>query len=95
MTNIEAIKRIEDHMRVHHIVEKSHIYYLDLAFNMAIEALNKQIPMEHHHTKVGECHDGDKARGSICPSCLGWIITSAEEFPRFCTWCGQAIDWEK
>ena len=57
------------------------------------EALKKQIPMEHHHTIVGECHD-EKARGSVCPSCLGYIVTVAEEFPRFCTWCGQAIDWD-
>lgn len=61
----------------------------------AIVALSKQIPMEHHYTIVGECSGGEKIRTSICPNCLGCITTVAEEFPRFCTWCGQAIDWEK
>ena len=60
---------------------------------MAIEALGKRIPIEHHHSKVLEIHD--KARISVCPNCLGMIITEAEEFPKFCTCCGQAIDWEK
>ena len=59
-----------------------------------IDALNRQIPMEHHHTTVGECSCGEKVRTSICPNCLGCIITVAEEFPRFCAWCGQAIEWE-
>lgn len=59
----------------------------------AIVALDKQIPMEHHHTKVFEIHN--KERISLCPNCLGMIITRAEKFPKFCTWCGQAIDWEK
>ena len=62
------------------------------AMRKADEAINKQIPMEHHHTKVGTT-TGEKARVSICPACLGCIITVADEFPRFCTWCGQAIDW--
>lgn len=58
-----------------------------------INALDKQIPMEHHHTVVGVCSGGEKVRTSICPSCLGCIMTVEEEFPRFCAWCGQAIAW--
>ena len=55
----------------------------------------RDIPMEHHHTTVCECHDWGKVRVSICPNCLGCILTVEEEFPRFCDWCGQAIDWSK
>lgn len=55
------------------------------------EALEKQIAKEHHHTKVFRCNS--KARESICPSCLGVIITAANEYPKHCTWCGQKIDW--
>lgn len=62
---------------------------------MAVEALEKKDPIEHHHTIVGECSGGEKIRTSICPSCLGCILTVEEEFPRFCDWCGQAIDWSK
>ena len=60
----------------------------------AINALDKQIPMQHHHTIVGEYAGGERVRTSICPSCLGCIMTVEEEFPRFCAWCGQAIEWE-
>jgi hypothetical protein len=60
---------------------------------LAVNALEKQIPMEHHHTIVSECSGGEKIRTSICPDCLGCIMTVPEEFPRFCPWCGQAIDW--
>ena len=59
---------------------------------MAIESLEKQIPKEHHHTHIFEI--SDKARLSICPNCLAVIITSSKEFPKFCTWCGQAIKWD-
>lgn len=90
----EAIRRIEDHIRVHRIGLYQHIY-LGEALYEAIVALKKQIPMQHHHTMVGECSGGEKIRTSICPNCLGCIMTVAEEFPRFCAWCGQAIDWEK
>ena len=51
--------------------------------------------MEHHHTIVCECSGGEKIRTSICPNCLGCIMTVEEEYPRFCAWCGQAIDWSK
>lgn len=88
----ESIRRIEDHMRVHRIGLYPHIH-LGEALYEAIVALKKQIPMEHHHTIVNEIRNGEKARGSVCPNCLGWIITAPEDFPRFCTWCGQAIDW--
>ena len=92
MTEKEAIKRIQDHMQVHKIGDYPHIYLRE-ALDMAIEALEKQIPMEHHHTIVGECSGGEKVRTSICPNCLGCIMTVEEEFPRFCAWCGQAIEW--
>jgi hypothetical protein len=68
--------------------------YAKDALEKAEDAIDKQIPMEHHHTKVGTT-TGEKARLSICPSCLGCIITVEDEFPRFCTWCGQAIDWSE
>lgn len=53
--------------------------------------IGKQIPMEHHHTKIFEI--SGKARESICPSCLGSIVTHEKEYPEFCVWCGQKIDW--
>lgn len=64
------------------------------ALHLAADALYKQIPIQHHHTMVGEYSGGEKIRTSICPSCLGCIMTVEEEFPRFCNWCAQAIDWK-
>ena len=54
------------------------------------EAVEKQIPIELHNTRVVEVHC--KARESICPSCLGVIITTENEYPKHCVWCGQAIE---
>ena len=58
-----------------------------------IDAIKKQIPIGHHHTRIDKIKD--KARISICPSCLGCIITKEKEYPNFCTWCGQKLDWSK
>lgn len=58
-----------------------------------IEALKKQTAIKHHHTRIDEVKD--KARISVCPSCLGCIITTENEFPKHCTWCGQKIDWSE
>ena len=41
MPVLEAIRRIQDHMRVHHIGEGRHIYIKE-ALDMAIDALRKQ-----------------------------------------------------
>lgn len=91
----EAIIRIEQHNRIHAAKEFPFDIKITEALEMAVEALKKQDPIEHHHTIVGECSGGEKIRTSICPSCLGCILTVEEEFPRFCDWCGQAIDWSK
>lgn len=91
MTPQEAILRIKNHIEVHSRKEKHFAIKITEALKMAIEALEKQIPMEHHHTRIFEIHD--KARISICSSCLGCIVTRKDEFPKFCTWCGQALDW--
>lgn len=53
-------------------------------------ALQKQQPMERHHTRV--IHIDGEVRESVCPSCLGVVATNSKEYPRYCTWCGQAIE---
>lgn len=57
----------------------------------ALAALEKQTPKEHHHTRVVNIYC--KMRQSICPECLSMINTAENEYPKFCTWCGQALDW--
>ena len=63
------------------------------AIELAIEALEKQMPMKHHHTRID--HINDSLRVSVCPNCLGIIYTFKDEYPNFCTQCGQKIDWSE
>lgn len=69
--------------------------YKDLinACKTAKQAIEKQIPKEHHHTRVIAVNAD--IRESICPSCLGVIATNKKEYPKYCTWCGQALDWSE
>lgn len=85
MDNIQAVEILKANEERKLATDYCRIKY------MAISALEKQILIKHHHTRIDEVHD--KARTSVCPSCLGCIITRVEEYPKFCTWCGQAIDW--
>lgn len=62
-----------------------------LAIQVASLALEKQIPMKHHHTALTRFDDD--MRKSVCPDCLSVIITEKYELPKYCTLCGQAIDW--
>ena len=54
--------------------------------NVAIQALEKQVP------KKPEMHIGDYEfeRWPICPKCKGELHPNGE---KFCSDCGQAIDW--
>ena len=59
------------------------------AYDMAIEALEKQIPKKPTRTRGKYGH-------TEC-ACCGWVVESfcgdLEQYP-FCPNCGQAIDWE-
>ena len=61
-------------------------------YEMAIKALEKQVPIEHHHTKTSGITE--TLRLSVCPVCLSINITNEKDYPKYCSWCGQAIDWE-
>lgn len=53
MTNKEAILRIEDHIRVHHIGKYPHIYIAE-ALNMAIDALKEIESVKKERDKAVE-----------------------------------------
>ena len=63
----------------------------DDGIDCVIEALEKQIPMQHHHTRIDKIDD--YVRVSICPNCLSAIYTYMIEYPAYCSHCGQKIDW--
>lgn len=70
------------------------------AINMAISALEKQIPKKPIRINKNKEFDGNWKK--ICPSCGSMlterITTPERSFPRHYNytqhcWCGQAIDW--
>ncbi len=58
----------------------------------AIEALEKQIPKK--------CETREGRMVYRCPSCGKWFVGSVDYMiyfdlgPRFCSICGQALDWD-
>ena len=85
MTPKEAIKILE--------VAKTEVewdYPLDyaIAIDTAIEALEKQIPKKP--ISLGEDIDRDVGQ---CPNCKE-IIDTYEDY-KYCSDCGQAIDWSE
>lgn len=97
MTNEEAIKTIKLA-----VAEVEWNYPMDyaVAFEMAIPALEKQIPKKPTRINKNSVFDGNWKM--ICPHCgaklIERITTETESYPveynttKHC-WCGQAIDW--
>ena len=93
MTNQEAIERIKDHIDIHKINEKNAVYISE-ALDMAISALEKQIPKKPK--KVDHWR--------LCPNCfdkhgfsydyLVGMKQRGNEDISYCLGCGQAIDGE-
>ena len=80
---IEAIKGLEN------IIEYwTHRPGEVVTAKLAIQALEKQIP------KKPEMYIGDYEfeRWPICPKCKGELHPNGE---KFCSDCGQAIDWSE
>lgn len=90
MTYQEAIERIKIHNE-HHSQQERFAIYITEALNMAIEALEKQIPKEPLNIEETKYKVSYK-----CPVCgtvhvNGWCGTNWK-LP-FCSICGQALDW--
>lgn len=72
-------------------------YPLDYAeaFEVAIEALEKQIPKKPY---FGEALGYKGFNGYLCPICRNWLLYP-DEIPNsrdsFCSFCGQKIDWSE
>ena len=99
MTNQEAIERINEHIAIHRYNEPQAIHIVE-ALQMAISALEKQIPKKPMHINKNKEVDGNWKK--ICPACgsilIERITTPEESFPQYYNhtqhcWCGQAIDW--
>jgi hypothetical protein len=71
------------------------------AVEIAVEAMQKQMPKEPIRVDKNEVFDGNWKK--VCPSCKSVLIeritTSEESYARLYNYskrceCGQAIDWE-
>ena len=85
MTYEKAIKQLNS-IAIYHFDK-----YTADAINMAIDALEKQIPKKPIIRKA-EDYFGN-VKHTLCPDCqeTEFIFTQ----PCFCHHCGQAIDWEE
>lgn len=87
MTQHEAILRIKNHIEVHSRKEKHFAIKITEAFQMAVEALEKQIPKKPLNP-CGRYYG--KAKGGSCPIC--GASTNSVTY-TYCRKCGQALDW--
>lgn len=88
MTNEEAIKEF-----IPFIDNDGYAYYFRDACRLAIQALEKQIPMKVKEKQVvedGVFYDLD----FLCPSCGNAVIRQRYK-PNYCKHCGQALKWEE
>lgn len=75
----DAIAKIQDHIRVHQ--QKEHgAFYITEALNLAVEALEKQVPK-----KAIPC--SPNSTWTKCPVC------GATDIDEYCGKCGQRLDW--
>ena len=80
------------------ILQEEHDYaqllsYVNSALNLAISALEKQIPKKPDLEGDGYDDNGELIYDTwICPCCGKYYELYYEEY-EFCPQCGQAIDW--
>lgn len=91
MTEQEAINRIINHRDIHRLKEQR-AFYITEAFDMAIEALEKQIPKDVIFVHpLQKDDDGDY----MCPSCeTGTVYNAYGKKSLYCPYCGQALKWK-
>jgi hypothetical protein len=101
MTAKEAIRRIEDHNRIHAVKEYPFAIKITEALDMAVKALEKQIPKKPKILTWPLLTEAGWKHG--CPNCgcavgenknLGFAYGEyLEPNEDFCCSCGQALDW--
>ena len=84
MTYEEAIKQLNS-IAIYHFDK-----YTTYAIDLALEALEKQIPKKPLHMH----------KNYYCPICKedGWMLWDdaiPNDMDKYCGICGQAIDWEE
>lgn len=96
ITPQEAIRRIEQHNDRHSERERLFEIHITEALNMAIAALEKQIPKEPEW-KALDGFDAAVASRLACPNCGEGVTNywAPGTKPAHCQFCGQALKWEE
>ena len=68
---------------------------LSEAFDMAVDAMKKQIPVKPVKSKDPRYGMGYVYHDWVCPSCGKFLAYEPEESGCHHCKCGQAIDWEE
>ena len=92
MKTDEAIRRIKEHMIVHHMAEEPYCYFITEALQMAINALEMQVDKKPYDSSKNP----DDWHVMHCPSCNRAFWNSGDWMhyePKWCEKCGQKIDW--
>nr|DAI08176.1 MAG TPA: DNA-directed RNA polymerase subunit [Caudoviricetes sp.] len=98
MTNEEASKELKEDRALYEgdIVEAGDGTpdgQLMLALDMAIKALEKQIPKKPTFEGDGFDENGNIIYDTwICPCCEEEYEVDYDDY-KYCPWCGQMIDW--
>lgn len=83
----EAIEKIRKFGLYHAVKDLPRSTFTVEAFEMATEALEKQIPKK----PKGDYHSVPHYR---CPVCNKSVKTYEDSYKiPFCCWCGQRLDW--
>ena len=90
MDNKEAIARIRDHMEIHFANEYPRAIKITEALEMAIKAIEKQIPKKPNF-KSYDIWNGEY----YCPACNNFLGFYHNKHNACCSNCGQKIDWNR
>lgn len=82
MTANEAVERIKDHI-VRHFAKEPNAIYITKALDMAIKALEKQIPQKPKLDNNNGIYETEH-----CPNCNRKLFPNEHHCK-----CGQALDW--
>ena len=99
MTREEAIEELKQRVSNMKFVDETYVDCVNgEALEMAIEALEKQIPKKPNTTVTDEYDDNKFVRVKIieckCSRCNQKIFFSAPlSIDGYCRYCGQALDW--
>lgn len=93
MTNEEAIKRINNRrFTVSMCIDSNDAIKENIAIDMAVEALEKQIPKKPIY-RLFHFASGLDGNVGCCPCCDEGKKQGLMFGSKFCKYCGQAIDW--